>query len=59
MIVALSIVIFATITSESDNSIKWKFGLRGRPLIIGCRPNRRVGGDLVVDFRDTVTILMD
>ena len=28
-------------TSESDNSIKWKFGLRGRPLIIGCRPSSR------------------
>ena len=41
IIVALSIVIFETITSESDKSIKWKLEFRGRPVIIGCCPSSR------------------
>ena len=36
IIVELSIAIFATITSESDKSIKWKLRFRGLPLIIRC-----------------------
>ena len=43
IILALSIcyIIFATITSVSDKSIKWKLGFHGRPLIIGCCPSSR------------------
>ena len=36
IIIELSIAIFATITSDSDKSIKWKLGFRGRPVIIRC-----------------------